>query len=250
VVRHACATPGKRLAPGQTMPSRLFLSLACLPLLLAAACTTQVEPAPGLATPTGDTQDHTQPAPTRQPSPLRKPLLACSPVATSTLPGVHIDFHPSQCEFDLAQARAGITIDYDLVVDHDVIGFAPAKPYWYGADAANLVLDARLAGGSQAYCLCDQGLPYPQCPTSDGKLTPAPTNQGGACGPITVPAGVYHRTFTWDGVNWDGPSDTDNPKGAAFPAGDYTLTVATGTGSIGTATDLGATASLVIRLIP
>jgi hypothetical protein len=223
---------------------------ASLPLLLAAvACTSQVEPAPGRVTPSGDTQSNPQPV-QRQPSPDRRPILACAPVATSTLPGVHIDFHPAQCEFDLTQAKAGITIDYDLVVDHEVIGFAPAKPYWYGIDAANLVLDARLAGGSQAYCLCDQGLPAPQCPASDGTLTPVPGNVGGACGPIAIPAGVYHRSFTWDGVNWDGPSDTGNPKGPAFPPGDYTLTVATATGSIGTATDLGATASLVIRLIP
>jgi hypothetical protein len=31
--------------------------------------------------------------------------------------------------------------------------------------------------------------------------------------------------FRWDGVNWSGPSDTTNPKGAFFPPGIYTLTV-------------------------
>ena len=32
-------------------------------------------------------------------------------------------------------------------------------------------------------------------------------------------------SFEWDGRNWTGPSDFDNPKGDPFPPGSYTLTV-------------------------
>jgi len=42
---------------------------------------------------------------------------------------------------------------------------------------------------------------------------------------VTIKKGTYHATFTWDGKNWSGPSDTGNPKGAAFPTGDYHLDV-------------------------
>ena len=45
-------------------------------------------------------------------------------------------------------------------------------------------------------------------------------NHGG-----TVKKGTYTHSFTWDGRNWNGPSDTGQPKGPAFPPGTYTLTV-------------------------
>jgi hypothetical protein len=41
----------------------------------------------------------------------------------------------------------------------------------------------------------------------------------------TLHQGVYHASFNWDGVNWSGPSDTSNPKGAPFPAGSYRLDI-------------------------
>lgn len=31
--------------------------------------------------------------------------------------------------------------------------------------------------------------------------------------------------FEWDGRNWTGPSDFGNPKGKAFPAGEFTVLV-------------------------
>jgi len=66
--------------------------------------------------------------------------------------------------------------------------------------------------------------------------------------------GTYARTFTWDGVNWTGPSDTGNPKGAPFPPGDYTLTVSTTPGTLEVrdagATDAGNTAAAIDATFP
>jgi hypothetical protein len=63
-------------------------------------------------------------------------------------------------------------------------------------------------GGSQNYCLCDNGLCAP--PSTD---------------PVSLSPGIYPETFTWQGKNWTGPSDTPTPMGAPFPPGDYTLRV-------------------------
>src|SRR6185503_6625777 len=89
----------------------------------------------------------------------------------------------------------------------------------------------KLSGDGQSYCLCD-----------GGKCAP-PTNV-----PITLKAGTYPSSFTWDGKNWSGPSDFGNPKGPPFPAGSYTLDVsATGT-SAGTAFNVFV--NLPITLVP
>lgn len=120
------------------------------------------------------------------------------------------------CVFTLAQARAGISVPYDIVVEHAITGVV-ARPQDGGgcgrAGASGLIPFAELTGGGQRYCLCDTGL-----------CVPPPTT------PVTLAAGTTSAQFTWDGVNWTGPSDTGNPKGPAFPAGSYTLRVsATGT---------------------
>lgn len=169
---------------------------------------------------------------------------------SSTLPHVHIAFTSTQCVFTLAQAAAGVTFTYDLVVDQDVPDFVPGKPYWYGSNAANLVLDEQVSGGGQGYCLCDQGLPLPQCPTEDGGLGMVPNSPTGPCPAVTIPAGTYHRSFHWDGRNWTGPSDTGNPEGAPFPAGDYTFEVSTAAGSVGDAGMLSALGRFRVRLVP
>ena len=43
--------------------------------------------------------------------------------------------------------------------------------------------------------------------------------------PGTLRAGTYPGTFSWDGVNWFGESDTGVPKGPPFPAGIYVLSL-------------------------
>jgi hypothetical protein len=60
-------------------------------------------------------------------------------------------------------------------------------------------------------------------------------------------------TLAWDGVNWDGPSDTGNPKGAPFPEGSYTVTVrGTGQREVSPSTTLPfeVTGTFALRLVP
>jgi hypothetical protein len=45
---------------------------------------------------------------------------------------------------------------------------------------------------------------------------------------VTLQPGSHDHAFTWEGRNWNGPSDTMNPMGDYFPAGTYTLSVAAG----------------------
>src|SRR5882672_2899683 len=75
------------------------------------------------------------------------PPPSCILEESSTLPGVRFAFRTSTCTFTLAQAMSGISIPYDLVVEHDVLGFVPGQPYWYGSDAANLDINEVLSGG-------------------------------------------------------------------------------------------------------
>jgi hypothetical protein len=136
---------------------------------------------------------------------------ACTGDGSSTLPGVHIDFPAQPCKFTLAEAAAGISIAYSVVIDQSVSGVLPEPQ-----DAGNcgspgpsgLIVFEQLEGGGQSYCLCDVG------------LCPPPSDV-----PVTLSPGTYPGTFEWDGKNWNGPSDTGNPKGSPFPAGSYTLTV-------------------------
>jgi hypothetical protein len=61
--------------------------------------------------------------------------------------------------------------------------------------------------GDRTYCLCDTG----RCGLGDS--------------PVDLVAGVYEESFEWDGREWSGPSDTQNPKGDPFPPGTYQIRV-------------------------
>ncbi|MCE9575368.1 MAG: hypothetical protein K8W52_19610 [Deltaproteobacteria bacterium] len=159
---------------------------------------------------------------------------ACSIGGTSTLPGVSIAFPGAACAFTLAEAARGIAIPYAVVVHDDLANVVAAASDAGGCkhpDASGLILGEEIAGGDQHYCLCDTGL----CPAPD------PT-------PHAIAAGSYPGAFAWDGVNWNGPSDTGNPKGAPFPPGDYTVTI----GAHGThdGAAFAVTGTLVIHLVP
>lgn len=136
---------------------------------------------------------------------------SCETSASSTLSGVSIAFPEQSCAFTLAQAAAGIAIDYQVVVNPSVQNVVP-KPQDAGGcgtpGASGLIVFEELEGGGQKYCLCDVG--------------PCPAPPGNA---VNLNEGTYGRTFKWDGKNWDGPSDTVNPEGAPFPPGHYTLHV-------------------------
>jgi hypothetical protein len=173
----------------------------------------------------------------------------CKALVESTLPGVTIVFAAStKCVYTLAEAKAGITFDYELVIEDDVPDYVPQK-YEYPEDVlAGLDVTGTVVGGTQRYCLCDLGLPHWGCPEMDGGFGYQTT-----CDPITLKKGRYAGSFTWQGENWTGPSDTLNPKGPQFPPGDYQLVVKTLPGSIempegGAPPTIQVTATLPIRL--
>lgn len=121
-----------------------------------------------------------------------------------------IELNNADCEFTLAEVAAGITFPYtvkiandieEVVSDGDDGGCLPDT-----SDGFPVWIKVTVAGGDERYCVCDQGI----CPA---ETTPA-----------TWAAGDYAREFEWDGKNWNGPSDTVNPKGDAFPPGEYTVT--------------------------
>lgn len=164
---------------------------------------------------------------------------SCTRGGSSTLPGVRIDFCASRTTFSLAEAAAGITIPYQLVADREMTGVYTRQQDGGGCGqpgASGLILLEVLSGNGQRYCLCDIGLC--RLPPSDIQTT--------------VRVGTYPATFPWDGRNWTGPSDFNQPKGAPFPAGDYLLTVS----SIGqidegsSRRDFAVTSTLPIRLVP
>ncbi|MDI1477162.1 hypothetical protein [Polyangium sp. y55x31] len=135
---------------------------------------------------------------------------ACDAGGSSTLPGVSIEFTTTDCTYTLAEAAAGITINYNIKVDADLPSVYP-MPQDNGCGKpgpSGLIPFEVLSGNNNKYCLCDVGI----CPFPDGT-------------PNVVLAGTYPSTFSWDGVNWTGPSDFNNPKGQPFPPGDYTLEV-------------------------
>jgi hypothetical protein len=135
----------------------------------------------------------------------------CQTEQTSSLPGVSVEFTTSDCNYTLAEAAAGISIEYQVLVEADIPNVL-AQPSDDGGcgepGPSGLILFEEVSGGGQRYCRCDVGL----CPGPSGDL-------------VTVPAGTYPATFAWHGRNWNGPSDTGAPEGAPFPPGDYTLTV-------------------------
>jgi len=136
--------------------------------------------------------------------------LACASEDASTLAGVRIVFPDQPCIFTLAEAAAGIGIDYDLVVDADLADVT-TRPQDAGGcgmpDPGGLILFEILNGPGQSFCLCDTGL----C-VGGGEV-------------VSLTAGTYRSTFSWMGRNWMGPSDTGNPMGDPFPPGSYTLRV-------------------------
>jgi hypothetical protein len=135
----------------------------------------------------------------------------CQGAGTSDLSDVSIVFPPQRCTFSLAEAAAGVTIDYAVVVTSGGYFVVPKAQDAGQCDTpgpSGLTTFASLSGGGQSYCLCDVGLCMP------------PSNMD-----AVLKNGSYPASFKWDGKNWGGPSDTNNPKGPPFPPGHYTLTV-------------------------
>ncbi len=162
-------------------------------------------------TDTGDTSDTGDTGTTGTPA-------ICEGTTQTTLPGVTIVFPPQPCVFTLAEAMAGVTFEYSVEIAGPVDEVTPLPN-----DAGNceqpgpsgLIVSSEIDGNGEHYCLCDQGLcPAPQDP------------------PITLKPGSYPGSFEWTGVNWFGPSDTNNPFGPPFPPGEYLFSVRAN-GSVG-----------------
>lgn len=137
------------------------------------------------------------------------------PASASSLPGVSIGFPLQSTKFALSDVARGVSFLYEVAVKDDVAGVLPdAQGECASPGPSGLLFHEVISGNYQQYCDCDQG----RC-ASDATQT-------------TVPKGVYARTVTWDGKNWNGPSDTGLPEGAPFPPGQYVLTV-TAKGTVG-----------------
>ena len=136
-------------------------------------------------------------------------LASPCPIGASDLAGVCIAFDVPAPTFTLAEAAAGVQIPYRVVVDqvHDVIPAPQDAGGCAQPGPSGLIVFEDLSAGPQRYCECDVGL----C--------------AGTPVPGTLVVGQFPAIFDWDGRNWSGPSDTQNPEGTAFPAGSYTLDV-------------------------
>ena len=135
----------------------------------------------------------------------------CNGAATSTLPGVRLEFPGDEsCVFTEARVAQGIEISYRLVVDADIPAVHPS-PQDDGRcqmpESSGLITHAKITGQEQTYCQCDLG----PCP--------------GQVFTTVVKAGIYPGTIRWDGRNFRGHSDTNNKPGAPFPPGHYALIV-------------------------
>ncbi len=133
---------------------------------------------------------------------------AC-PAGNSDLDGVCIVFERTGATFTLAEAAAGVSIPYTVVVGEalEIVPDSQTSGNCGQPGPSGLIVFERLSGGDQGYCLCDSGL----CADRSD--------------PTTLVPGRHDATFAWDGRNWTGPSDYGNPEGAPFPAGSYTLEV-------------------------
>jgi hypothetical protein len=140
---------------------------------------------------------------------------ACTPSSTSTLAGVSIRFPVQPSTFTVAEAARTISFTYEIVVAADVLEvISDDQGSCQLPGTTGLILHEVISGSGQRFCACDQG----RCTQAE----PA----------VTVHASTYQRTMSWDGKNWNGPSDTATPEGAPFPPGTYTLTAdARGTAS-------------------
>ena len=134
----------------------------------------------------------------------------CVVESSSNLDGVTIEFSDARCSWALDEVAGGVELGYTITIENDVPGVI-ASPQDAGGcgqpGASGLIAFHRVFGGDESWCICDEGL----CMGNDDV--------------VTLPAGTYEGSFTWNGVNWGGPSDTGNPEGDPFPAGSYVVSV-------------------------
>jgi hypothetical protein len=123
---------------------------------------------------------------------------------------VSIQVPKEEYVFTLAEVAAGVQLEYRIMVRQNLDGVIPAPQQWGSGPApgpSGLCPFEEISGDGQSYSLADTGL--------------GPSNDS----PWRLQEGTYLHSFGWEGKNWSGPSDTDNPKGPPFPPGTYRLTV-------------------------
>lgn len=124
---------------------------------------------------------------------------------------IEIVFPKGGYRFSLAKAAGGVKLKYDIVVKKDLPGivYLPQDAgQAMGPGPSGLAPFEEIHGNGQSYAERDIGLGPGPSPLAK-----------------TIKKGTYATTIDWDGRNWTGPSDTSMPKGKAFPAGSYQLTV-------------------------
>lgn len=140
-------------------------------------------------------------------------LSACRSEVTPASGRVRFEFPQQPCRFSLAQAAAGISFRYAVIVSDVDPQFVASSPplnqtcAQVKSGVGIYVFEQITDGGSPVYCTCDQGL----CMQAVNSL--------GAT------AGRTELSFPWDGRPWFGPSDTNNPKGPPLAPGDYVFSI-------------------------
>lgn len=176
----------------------------------------------------------------------------CAPEVTSSLEGAWIELvEPVRCEFSLAEAMAGISIPYRIHFEHDIANVMNGDNSLETQPTGLHFLES-IAGNQQHYCVCDPGYGTFDCLELRADYGAPWPEDTPACNFHTLKAGVYKAAFHWDGRNWNGPSDTTNPEGDSFPAGDYVFTV-NAEGYLGPSAPYGKfqiNAKLPVRLLP
>jgi hypothetical protein len=132
-----------------------------------------------------------------------RPASACTPTSYSDLEGVRLELLDPPCTVTRAQAAAGLTFSWVLVVDSSP-GEVVLDPFWarcQSPGASALVVQPVLSGTEGRYCECDVG----NCIPAERRGVPQ--------------AGRYPGSLVWDGSTWEGPSDFSNPKGPPFSPG-------------------------------
>lgn len=137
----------------------------------------------------------------------------CRTEFTSTHPLIKLTLPDQPCTFTLAEAKKGIAFRYRVEVSAGasvLMSSTSTVPPGFSCPRvppSKVFVSEIVSGQGQRYCLCDTG----HCPAKAPLANP--------------PVGNTDVTFDWDGVNWSGPSDFGNPKGAAFGPGDYAFEV-------------------------
>lgn len=123
---------------------------------------------------------------------------------------VTISFPVEEYRFSLSEAAAGVPLKYEIDVAKDFTGtaFPLDTGGAMGTHESGLAPFYRIYGNGQSYSLSDIG----HGAEPDYSSHPISREH-------------YPFEFTWDGKNWTGPSDTDQPKGPPFPPGEYMLEV-------------------------